>query len=181
MWRNTPQRYGWISINLHWLAAIVIIGMFSLGLWMTELGYYHPWYHKAPELHKAIGVLLFIVIGLRLLWRVFNPAPMPVAGVRRWEARLSGLVHWLLYILLFATMSAGYLFATAAGDGISVFGWFSVPALFAPLDETTVGTIHEWLAWSVIIVASLHALAAIKHHFIDKNAVLKRMLGMTNS
>lgn len=179
-WRNTQTDYGWPSIILHWLIALAVIGMFGFGLWMTGLDYYHPWYHEAPELHKAIGILLFGVVGLRLVWRLLNPTPRPEPGLRRWEVVASGLVHWLLYLLLFATMIFGYLMSTAAGDPVSVFGLFEVPPSYTglPDQEETAGLIHEWLAWTIIILAGLHALAALKHHFLDRNRTLRRMLGM---
>lgn len=178
MWRNTREGWGWLSIILHWLVALAVVGMFGFGLWMTELDYYHPWYHKGPDLHRSIGVLLFIVVGLRLIWRLLNPLPRPEPGLRRWEVIASTLVHWLLYLLLFATMTAGYLMSTAKGDPVSVFGWFELPATVTslPEQEDLAGEVHEWLAWSIIVLASLHALAALKHHFIDRDATLRRML-----
>ncbi|GAB7194876.1 hypothetical protein OS11_11480 [Dickeya oryzae] len=62
VWRNTSTRYGYISVLLHWASAITVYGMFALGLWMVTLGYYNPWYHNAPEIHKGIGILLFLTL-----------------------------------------------------------------------------------------------------------------------
>ncbi len=67
---NTPERYGVISAAFHWLSAIIVYGMFALGLWMVTLSYYDGWYHKAPELHKSIGILLMMGLVIRVLWRV---------------------------------------------------------------------------------------------------------------
>ena len=77
MWRNTDQAYGIIAIALHWLVAIVVLGLFGLGLWMVNLTYYDTWYRTAPSIHKSVGVLLFLVMALRLLWRLVNPRPAP--------------------------------------------------------------------------------------------------------
>ena len=75
---NTPERYGVISAAFHWLSAIIVYGMFALGLWMVTLCYYDGWYHKAPELHKSIGILLMMGLVIRVLWRVISPPPGPL-------------------------------------------------------------------------------------------------------
>jgi len=87
--------------------------------------------------------------------------------------------HILLYILLFSILISGYLISTADGKGISLFGLTEIPALFSDgaAQADLAGNIHLWLAWSVVILSLLHGLAALKHHFIDKDATLKRMLG----
>lgn len=179
MLRNTSTEYGLIAITLHWLVALVVIGLFALGLWMTGLDYYDAWYKRGPDLHKSIGVLLFITVAFRLGWRLVNPVPRPERSHTPWERRLAGIAHALLYVLLFAVMSAGYLISTADGRSIAVFGLFSVPATLSglPGQEDIAGMIHEWLAYALIGLSSLHALAALKHHIIDRDRTLKRMFG----
>lgn len=71
--RNTSRRYGIISISLHWIFAIAVYAMFGLGLWMVTLSYYDGWYHRAPELHKSIGVLLMMGLVIRVIWRHISP------------------------------------------------------------------------------------------------------------
>jgi cytochrome b561 len=90
------------------------------------------------------------------------------------------LAHGLLYLLLFALMVSGYLISTADGRGLEVFDWFAIPATLSGLkgQEDLAGEVHLYLAWSLILLAALHALAALKHHFIDRDITLKRMLGM---
>ncbi|MNI77466.1 hypothetical protein D3C73_1337610 [compost metagenome] len=87
--------------------------------------------------------------------------------------------HGFLYLSLFAVLIAGYLISTAEGVGIPVFGLFEVPALVSGLPDQadTAGVIHLYLAWVLVIFSGLHALAALKHHFIDRDVTLKRMLG----
>ena len=175
-WRNTQSGYGWTAIGFHWLVAIAVVGLFALGWWMVELTYYDPWYRQAPAIHKSTGVLLFLVLTARLLWRWLNPSPRALG--RPWERRLAGLVHGLFYLLLFALMTAGYLISTADGSAIDVFGLFSVPATISdlPEQEDIAGDVHRWLAWTVIGLAALHTLAAFKHHLIDRDDTLRRML-----
>jgi cytochrome b561 len=89
------------------------------------------------------------------------------------------LAHLALYVILFAIMISGYLISTADGQPINVFGWFNVPASVTDLPDQAdnAGTIHLYLAWSVVVLSVLHGLAALKHHFIDRDVTLKRMLG----
>lgn len=179
MWRNTSQAYGVIAIALHWLVAIVVLGLFALGLWMVGLTYYDTWYRTAPSIHKGVGVLLFLVLSLRLLWRLVNPKPEPEPGLGPFERRASAVVHGLLYLLLFAVMASGYLISTADGRSIDVFGLFQVPATLIglPNQADLAGDVHLALAITVIVLASIHALASLKHHFIDRDRTLLRMLG----
>jgi len=178
-WRNTPLRFGLVSILLHWSAALTVFGLFGLGLWMRGLDYYSPWYRSAPEIHKGVGILLFLVMLLRLLWRLLSPPPAPLASHGALTRLASQAGHGLLYLGLFVLMIAGYLISTADGRPIEVFGWFQVPALISglPGQEDVAGEVHELLAWALVGLAVVHALAALKHHFVDRDATLLRMLG----
>lgn len=180
-WKNNHNNYGAVSIALHWLSAIIILGLFILGLWMVELDYYDAWYKQAPAIHKSIGILLFMLIAVRLLWRLVNPRPEPIG--KPLEKRLAEWMHRLLYLLLFTTMIAGYLISTAEGRGIEVFGWFTVPATFYGPEhqEDIAGEVHEILAWLLILLSVGHALAALKHHFVDRDDTLRRMLRLTHN
>ncbi|MDG4813134.1 cytochrome b [Hydrogenovibrio sp. 3SP14C1] len=175
---NTDKRYGWTSIGLHWLIAIGLIGLFTLGLWMVDLSFYSPWYHDAPAIHKSVGVLLVGFMVLRLIWRWSNPIPQEVSGQVPFLNWVAHSVHILFYVLVLALGVSGYLISTAEGHGIEVFNWFTLPAVGLKIEEQadTAGEIHFWLAWTLIGFATIHALAALKHHFINKDKTLKRML-----
>jgi cytochrome b561 len=180
--RNTEVRYGLVSVLLHWSVAAVAIGLFALGLWMVELTYYDPWYTRAPDIHKGIGVLLFLTLSVRLLWRLANPRPRPLSSHSPLERRAARVAHALLYLLLFAVMASGYLISTADGRPIDVFGLFQVPATLSglPNQADLAGEVHLVLAVTLMVLAGVHALAALKHHFIDRDRTLVRMLGLTN-
>ncbi|WP_061238540.1 cytochrome b [Ectopseudomonas composti] len=178
-WRNTPATYGFVSVLLHWLVALAVFGLFALGFWMVGLSYYDPWRQSAPDLHKSIGIVLFAVMLLRVLWRLFNPSPAALSSHGQLTRLASKLGHGVLYLGLFGVMISGYLISTADGRGIEVFGLFSVPATLSGIaqQEDIAGAIHEYLAWGLVIFAGLHGLAALKHHFIDRDSTLLRMFG----
>ena len=172
---NRDDAYGSVARAIHWFMAIAIVAMFGVGLWMRTLSYYSPYYQTAPGLHKAIGLALLGLLLFRFVWRQINIKPsddyLPV-----FERIVSHLVHWAFYALLLALMISGYLISTADGRPISFFGLFDVPSLFQKDGmEDVAGFIHEYLAYAVIGLAVLHALAALKHHFFDRDVTLLRM------
>ena len=177
--RNSKTHYGWVAVFFHWLMAPAIIGMFALGWWMVGLSYYDPWYRQGPDIHKSVGILLLMLLAVRLVWRWVNiePAPEPAP---RWQQRAASAAHSFIYILLLAIFLSGYLISTADGRAIEVFGWFSVPATLQGLEnqEDIAGLIHEWLAWTLMGLVLLHGLAAFKHHFVNKDNTLRKMLGL---
>ncbi|MFA0811702.1 cytochrome b [Microbulbifer epialgicus] len=178
--RNNQTRYGWVAIALHWLMAPAIIGLFALGWWMRQLSYYDPWYQQAPNIHKSIGILLLILLAVRLLWRLVNIAPRAEPSTPRWQMLAATTTHSLIYILLLAIMLSGYLISTADGQAITVFSWFSVPATIQnlPNQEDISGSFHEILAWTLMALITIHALAALKHHFINRDSTLLKILGV---
>lgn len=178
--KNDQQNFGLIAIILHWLIAVVTFGLFGLGLWMTGLGYYDDWFQKAPKLHEGIGVLLFIFLLTRILWRRINSAPDFISNHKTWERTGAHLAHSLLNVLLLVIIISGYLIVTAKGEPLNMFDLFNIPASLSgiPNQEDLAGEIHLLSAWGLIILAGVHALAALKHHFIDKDCTLKRMLGL---
>ncbi|WP_192036729.1 cytochrome b [Halomonas sp. YLGW01] len=176
MWRNTRKGWGIVSIVFHWTSAVAIIGLFVLGWWMTGLGYYDSWYNLAPWWHRSVGILLFAATLLRLVWRVLGATPaLPGQRLERLAAELG---HLGLYVLLVVVLVSGYLISTADGRGISVFDWFEVPALISdlPNQATLAGTVHWYAALGLIGLAAVHMLAALKHHFIDRQDTLTRMM-----
>lgn len=163
---------------LHWLSALLVVGLFGVGLWMRSLSYYDPLYQVLPFWHKSVGFLLLFLILIRLFVRVVTTQPAPLPSHQAWERTLARGTHWLLYGLMFGLFISGYLIATADNRPASFFGWFDIPVLITAVDnqEDIAGLIHEYCAWSLIGLSALHAVAAIKHHFLDKDATLKRML-----
>lgn len=177
--KNSPSQYGLGSIALHWIMALVIIGMYPLGLYIDSLDYYDAAYKTVPHWHKSIGMILLGLLVVRLLWRVITPHPQPLPQSPLMHLATKA-VHLLIYLLLLVALISGYMISTADGRGIAVFNWFEVPALPALIEqqEDIAGLIHYWVTTALIVLAGIHALAALKHHFINKDHTLTRMLGM---
>ena len=174
---NTPNSYGWVSIILHWLGAIFIIGLFVLGILMVDWDYTHPWYYDAPHFHESLGIIFVILLIFRLIWRQINPKPMPLA-TSELQRRVASFAHHLLYLLMVAIPISGYLISSADGRAVKVFQWFEVPAIVDNIDNlaTISGNIHYWLSIAIIALTVLHIAAALKHHFVDKDDTLKRII-----
>lgn len=176
--RNSRVRYGLVGASLHWLVAVAVFGLFGLGYYMVDLTYYDQWYRLAPHIHRSIGILLFITVLLRLVWRFADVRPSPAPGHSRFEVISAHLAHGALYGLMVVAMVSGYLISTADGSAIQVFDWFQVPSATGQIKgmEDIAGDIHYWATWALVVLAALHGLAALKHHIIDRDDTLRRML-----
>lgn len=178
--KNDRTHFGLIVILLHWLIAVLTIGLFGLGLWMVDLDYYHAWYQRAPWLHKGFGMTLFTLLLLRMIWRWFSPPPQALNSHKAWEQISAKIVHGVLNFLIVLISISGYLIVTAKGDPLSVFGIADIPASLTGIEnlEDLAGEIHYMLACLVMLLVAVHALAAFKHHLLDKDRTLRRMLGL---
>lgn len=176
--KNSESRYGIASIALHWVMAFTLLGLYLLGSYIVDLSYYDPEYKTLPAIHKGIGVLLFLLLFFRIFWTSFNTKPAPIGAAPSYQKRIAKLVHHLLYALMFIIPLTGYLISTADGRPIDVFGLFAVPAIDLGIDqqEELAGDLHLWAANILAGVVALHALAALKHHFINRDQTLVRML-----
>ncbi|WP_277253248.1 cytochrome b [Neptunomonas phycophila] len=176
---NQTDTYGWGAIALHWIVALAVIGMYPLGWYIDTLTYYDPEYRTIPHIHKSIGLILAAVVGIRIVWRLVNKTPSAIATHSPLVRLGAHAAHIALYALILTVLASGYLISTADGRGIEVFNWFMVPAIPELIEhqEDIAGSVHWYAATSLVILAGLHAVAALKHHFIDKDETLNRMLG----
>ncbi len=176
----SPQiiQYNIVSRVIHWISAIVIFAMFAVGLWMVDLSYYSSWYKTAPHWHKSVGLLLAAVTIFRLFWKIVTTSPGLKGSAL--EKVVASIVHKLIYLNLFTIFVSGYLISTEDGRGIDVFNWFMIPAVGALFEGQAdlAGTVHFYAAWVLIITAVIHAMAAFKHHFINKDNTLRKMIGV---
>ncbi len=176
--KNTENQFGLVAISVHWIAALAVIGLFASGLYMRSLTYYDSLYQVLPYYHKSIGVILMLLILFRIVWRFINPQPKSLDTHSSLEKKGAKLAHIGLYLLMLAVMVAGYLISTAKGHGVNVFDLFEVPATLHGIagQGDLAGMLHEYLAYGLLGLAGLHALGALKHHFIDKDRTLFRMI-----
>lgn len=175
--RNTLERWGSAAKFFHWVIVLLIIGQFVLAFIADNLP---VGLQKLAVLarHKSFGITILALAALRLLWRAANRTPAMPATMASWERFGARAVHTLLYALLFAVPLAGWIMSSAKNFPVAWFGLFQLPDLVAPSEATfdIAHEAHEILAFTLGGVAILHMLAALKHHFVNRDAVLRRML-----
>lgn len=172
---NTDWSYDVISKLFHWILSILLIGLVALGWYMMSIEDQpnSGWYFG---IHKSFGLIAATLVLLRLIWRIgHKPAPLP-DSVPHWQAKISRAIHFLLYICMIVMPLTGFLGSSFSKYGVAFFGW--------PLPEWTNQNhdiseqffeIHETFAWFLVVLVVLHILAALKHLFINKDGVFKRM------
>lgn len=176
MLKDSLTSYGWITIVTHWISALLVIFLFSLGVYMVDLSYYDEWYHKGPALHVSLGLILAFVTIFRLLWRSNNQTPIDLSD-KRWNNFAARWTKRLFYVLLLCIFITGYLITTAEGKPATIFDVINIPALTElQADQVDlIGEIHEYAAWIIIILAALHAAGALLHHFVYRDQTLMRI------
>jgi len=169
--------YGAVAIGLHWLVFALIVANWLLGPYMADLPL-SPQKLKYFSWHKWIGVTVFVLAVFRIGWRLSHrPPPLPVA-VPSWQQRAAHVSHLALYLLLFAIPVSGWLYSSATGVPTVYLGWVQLPDLVGR-DKTLAGQLkqtHILLNIVLFTVVLIHVAAALKHHFLDRDEVLARML-----
>lgn len=177
MIRDTTASFGFVTIALHWISAISILTVMGLGAYVVYYGYYSSNFLQYAHLHYGLGILIFFVMSLRLLWRLSSRTPVSLAS--KMFARISiTLIKCSLYALAFTVIISGYLICTSEGQSINVLGIVEIPSLvlLETAELNIAGLTHKYLAWVFFSIIVLHALAALIHHFIFKDNTLRRML-----
>jgi cytochrome b561 len=175
---NKVGRYSATAIALHWSMAALIVAAFFLGLTMTDMPGITPTKLKYYNWHKWLGVTVLMLAVARALWRITHPAPELPAGIPGWQKQISAATHLALYVFIFAVPLSGYFYSLAAGFKVVYLGLLPLPVLMAPNPtlKPILEEIHFWLNMGLAGLVSLHIAAAFKHHFIDRDTVLLRML-----
>lgn len=169
-------RYTRTAISLHWLVALLIVAAFGLGWYMSDLKIspaklqYYSW-------HKWLGVTVLALAAVRLLWRVTHrPPPLP-GSTPHWQALAASAAHWMLYGLLFAIPLSGWAYSSASGYPVVYLGVLPLPDC-VPKDKALAAQLkdlHELLTNVLLVVVAAHVGAALKHQFIDRDGLLRRM------
>ena len=190
-------RYTKTAVLLHWLIAICIFGMFALGWYMSDLPKEAPkqmaydlfdwgiytWQlgeEVSPRtfyfnLHKSLGVTIFALIIIRILWKVTHKPPAMLTSYKAWERKLATGTHHLLYLLMVALPLSGIIMATYSKYGIKWFGLDFIKGLDNTPMRELFKEMHEIIGVIILVVIIVHILGALKHKFIDKDETLKRM------
>ena len=174
---NSPEAWGRISIGLHWLTAVLVIGLSLVGLLMTELPN-SPFKLQVYALHKSFGLTVLALTLLRLVWHWLSKRPKPLPAPA-WQQRSARGVHWALYALLLAMPLSGWLYNSASGFPLRWFG-LPLPRLFTGFNPTLkelAHTLHETGFYLLALLLLAHAGAALFHHYVKKDQTLKRMTG----
>lgn len=171
-------RYSRTAIAMHWLMAVLIIATFVLGLIMTDIPGFTPAKLRYFSWHKWLGVTVLGLAAIRLLWRLKNAAPPYPASMPLWQQKAAHGLHGMLYLLFFAVPISGYVYSLTAGVPVVYLGIIPLPVFMdaSPEWKPVFKAMHFWLVMSLAALVLAHVGAAIKHHFIDRDGILKRML-----
>lgn len=183
--RNSAERFGLVALGLHWLVAALFLVMLAIGFAMTNLPLTHPWTFPLYQLHKSIGATIFLLVAFRLCWRWLGEVPPLPASLTPLERMAARLTHGGLYAALLAMPLAGWVIVSASPLGIPtvLFGLIRLPHISfvaAHPQKKEIGalasSVHEGLAWAALALVALHVAAALWHHAVRKDDVLRRML-----
>jgi cytochrome b561 len=172
---TTPWRYSPPAVVLHWLLALLIIGMVGLGWYVGAIDG-RPTARWWRDLHRSIGMAVFVLVLLRVLWRLFHrPEPLP-ASLPAWQVRLARITQALLYVLMVVLPLMGLIGTVYSRSGLVFFG-APLPR-FAPFDRVASDlfyAIHAWLSWVLVGLVVLHVIGGLKHLLVDRDGVFGRM------
>jgi cytochrome b561 len=173
--QHSSDQYGTPAKWLHWILAILLIGMVGLGWYMMEVEHTPggAWYFN---LHKSIGLVVLLLVIMRAAWRfTHRPAPLPTT-IPAWQIMASSISHWALYALMFALPLIGLIGTIFSKSGLIFFG-MPLPRIAAPNHDVAelFFSLHGFAAWILVVLVGLHVLAGLKHLFIDKDGVFQRM------
>lgn len=174
---NTDEGYGLVHWVIHWLTAVLITWLFYLGLTMVDLPI-SPQKFQDYALHKSLGLTVLVLLVVRLIWRSLTPPPPLPDEMRRRDAILAKAVHHGIYLLLVVIPLTGWLYSSATASPANYFGYFTVPDLIGTSETAgkVLRAIHDIAGKLLLVLLILHVAGAIKHHIVDRDDVLKRML-----
>jgi cytochrome b561 len=175
--RSDAARYGIVAQALHWLVAALIVVMFGLGWYMVGLPLSERKF-ELYQLHKSLGITILALAAIRLTWRLFNPAPPLPPSLPPWERAAARANHALLYAMLFVQPIIGFLQSNAANFPVVWWGVVRLPAVIGN-DEALAEkllAVHRWNSRLLLALVLLHVAAALRHHFILRDDVVRRML-----
>jgi cytochrome b561 len=172
---NTQNGYGMVSRAIHWGSAGLIMLAWFVG--STMEGGARGAQGPLQSLHFSLGFLVLSLVAVRLLWRMLDKPPGPVAGTPAWQHFAAGVAHLVLYALMLVVPLSGLMDRWARGRTVTVLWSIDLPPPFAIPGGRAWGEVHETLANLLLAVVAAHAAAALWHHFVLRDGVLRRMTG----
>jgi cytochrome b561 len=175
--QNTTDRFGFAAKTIHWLTLVLLVGSFTLAFIMMDLPL-SPRQLQFYAWHKWVGVTVFLVTVLRLGWRFANPVPRLPAGMPRWQRRLAVLSHTTLYAIMIVMPLTGWVMSSALNLPVVYFGLIYIPSPFGvdPALGEALKSVHRTLAVAMLVLVGVHVVAALYHHFMVRDDVMRRML-----
>jgi cytochrome b561/polyisoprenoid-binding protein YceI len=173
--KNQPDAYGLVSKIIHWITALLILGLLSVGFFMAGMDFSEDKL-KIYALHKSFGLLVLLLVFVRIAWHILSRKPKSLDTHAPWEKFLAHAAHAFLYFAMFALPLSGWVMSSAGDFNVGFFG-IPMPDLVAKNEDLfkNARDAHEILAIILIVVVGLHMAGAFKHHFIDKDRTIKRM------
>ena len=175
--QRSVVRYGSVAQALHWVTAILVVAAFIFGPGGSEQRVYSPARDFDRQLHETLGMCVFALVVMRVLWRTVDVHP-EAPLIPRWMDLAAKAAHWALYLLLFSLPLSAISGAWLEGHPLTLLVGAKIPPLLAPAHDAgaKIATVHTWLGDAILWVAGLHAFAALYHHIVLKDGVLASML-----
>lgn len=179
---DTPSKLSKPTIVFHWLVAAMMITLLSVGIFMAETKSYGLY-----PIHKSFGMLILLLVLPRIVWRAMNGWPTAIGNIPAIQLTLAKTVHWVLLLGTLMMPLSGMLMSGLGGHGLSIFGLELLAANYDPVTQKAIPingsiasfahTTHHWTGYILVASLVLHVAGALKHHFLDKDGTLRRMVG----
>lgn len=176
--RNSREAYGLVSKLLHWLIAIPVLALIPVGWYLGGLSEESVLYWRLLALHETLGIAVFVLTLASIAWRRISPNPGFPSSLLPWERRAAALIHGTLVAALACIPVLGFLFVASDGEPVELYGMVAIP----PIGQWSKGMreilfdLHGYAAYACAILVTVHVLAALKHHFVDRRSSLRRIV-----
>lgn len=172
------EKFSPVTILLHWAIGLAIITLLGVGIYMADLPR-GEWKSTLYGWHKVLGTTVLMVAALRIVWRWRNGLPLPAGDYTRWQHQLANATHIVLLAATIAMPVSGAIYSYAAGYPVPILGLFTIgpPAAKIVWLADPAKFVHGWAGWILAGIVALHVMGALKHHMVDKDGTLRRMLG----
>ena len=175
--RNTSEEYGWFAKALHWLIAIIVIVLIAIGWYTSRLSNETVLYWRLLDLHELVGLTLLLLFPLKMVWMAISPNPDYLPTLAMWERAAAAIVRWLLIVAILLIPLSGFVYVATNGEEVRLYNLITIPDLGRLAERTRdrLSDLHYYGSYSCAALVVIHGLAALKHHWIDRDGTLRRM------